>query len=275
MTCESRTCAVEEAGACGPEPSSDGTPSSHSTTTSGAALLWPPMVGQGSQPSVATSMDSPGILSESQAWIASQQGFLAAILAPPESERDLTGNQPDPPGEDASKQLTLFDQIGCSLKTAHESSRTDQPSGEPCESGDTIPEMAHLMPPMSERRTSDGVGSCSACGPTLTVCGHYNRKGCSKKSGNGLATWCKHLLPTLCATDSKSPYSAEGYQRQAAKRSKPLRDTAAHTIGIRLTPDFCEWWMGWPIGASASPASEMRGCRSRPQQRGVCSEGQG
>jgi hypothetical protein len=80
------------------------------------------------------------------------------------------------------------------------------------------------------------------------------------------------LLPTLCATDYKSPYSAEGYQRQAAKRSKPLRDTAKHTLGIRLIPDFCEWWMGWPIGSTASLRSEMDGSQHRPPLRGDCLE---
>jgi hypothetical protein len=135
--------------------------------------------------------------------------------------------------------------------------------------------MAHLMPPMSARPTSGVVGSCSQLAPTLTVRGNHNRKGESATSGDGLATWCKRVLPTLCATDYKSPYSQEGYQKQAAKRSKPLRDTAAHTIGIRLTPDYCEWWMGWPIGAIASLHSETLGCRCKPPSRGVCSVDRG
>lgn len=54
-------------------------------------------------------------------------------------------------------------------------------------------------------------------------------------------------LPTLCASDYKSPYSEEGYQKQALQRCKPLRDTLAHITGHALTPEFAEWWMGWPI----------------------------
>ncbi len=82
------------------------------------------------------------------------------------------------------------------------------------------------------------------------------------------------LLPTLCATDYKSPYSEAGYQKQTEKRSKPLRDTAAHTIGIRLTPIFSAWYMGFPVElvaatrALGSPVSGMRGSRSKPRQRG-------
>jgi hypothetical protein len=245
-------------------------------------------------------MDTHGILVESRTWIASQRASLAEILAALECAQDCTGNQQAPRGEDVCRQSMPFDQHGFSLKTLHGSNPTDQQSGEHCETEDTIPEMAHLMPRMSERPTSGGAGLCSQTaptltrsdggggpghqgrqgglnlrtwvlqktGPTLTVHGNYNRKGASATSGDGLATWCKKTLPTLCATDHKSPYSAEGYQKQAQKRSKPLRDTAAHTIGIRLTPGYCEWWMGWPIGASASRHSETHGCRSKRRRHG-------
>lgn len=90
------------------------------------------------------------------------------------------------------------------------------------------------------------------------------------KSGTSLPG-AMTLLPTLCATDYKSPYSADGYAKQTETRSKPLRDTAAHTIGIRLTEAFCLWWMGWPIEVLAatralgSPRSATLGarCKSR------------
>ena len=254
VKCESRTYAAEEAEASGPAPSSAGSQSLPSITTPGDARPLQLTDGQGLPPCAETSTDLTGVLSTAGEWIASQQAFLAVILARQEDAQAAMVNRPDQHGGDACRQLTIFDQIGYSSKTALESSHTERPSGESSGNGDTIPEMAPLMPARLGRHTSESGGLCLRLGPTLTVCGNYNRRGCSKTSGDGLATWCKRLLPTLCATDYKSPYSAEGYQAQALKRSKPLRDTAMHTIGIRLTPDFCEWWMGWPIGASASQA---------------------
>lgn len=52
--------------------------------------------------------------------------------------------------------------------------------------------------------------------PTLTVSGNYNRKGVSPTSGDGLAT----------------------------------------VLGGPLNPDWCEWFMGWPIGWTASAPLE-------------------
>jgi hypothetical protein len=60
------------------------------------------------------------------------------------------------------------------------------------------------------------------------------------------------MLPTLCASDYKSPYSAEGYAKQKLTRFKPLLDTLVHTTGHRLTPAFAEYWMGWPIRWTAT-----------------------
>ena len=73
-----------------------------------------------------------------------------------------------------------------------------------------------------------------------------------------------HRLPTLCATDYKSPYSEVGYREQKRKLSKPLRDTLKHTTGHRLTSAFAEWWMGWPIGLTALPPSETAKSPSKP-----------
>jgi hypothetical protein len=53
--------------------------------------------------------------------------------------------------------------------------------------------------------------------PTLTVCGNYNRKGASKTSGDGLATALKNGEPENL---NNGP----------------------------LNPEWCEWFMGWPIG---------------------------
>jgi hypothetical protein len=241
----------------------------------GAAKLWHPMGGLASPPSAATSKDSLGILSQSTAWIASQRDSLAAILAQQEKARASEEEARDRRIADASMQSTLFDQLGCSLKTAQESEPADLTPYWQTYATEDIPRAVESLPRlMLEHPTCESVGICLRTGPTLTKRGNYNYKGCSPTSGDGLATFCKKLLPTLCATDYKSPYSLQGYQKQAEKRSKPLRDTARHTIGISLTPGFCEWWMGWPIGASALNRSETHGCHSKPLPLGACSADQ-
>ena len=137
------------------------------------------------------------------------------------------------------------------------------------------------MPLLSARPTSGIGGGVSL--PTLTVKGVYRNEKQSKKAGDGIINALRKLptltladgqgkttanmtykggnatlpralahLPTLCATDYKSPYSAEGCQQQTQKRSKPLRDTLKHTTGNRLGQNFAEWYMGFPINYTAS-----------------------
>jgi len=62
--------------------------------------------------------------------------------------------------------------------------------------------------------------------PTPTVSGNYNRKGCSKTSGDGLATYVRRF---------------PGQQR---RNSPPLNIQ----VGGQLNPDWVEWLMGWPVG---------------------------
>lgn len=88
--------------------------------------------------------------------------------------------------------------------------------------------------------------------PTLTVCGNYNAKGASATSGDGLATVLKRMLPTLVARDYKHP-----------GRSRMDRTGGTHgeclpqEIGGPLNPDWCEWFMGWPVGWTESKPLEM------------------
>jgi hypothetical protein len=101
--------------------------------------------------------------------------------------------------------------------------------------------------------------------PTLCAIDHKGSGGTklTPRGKKSLPRALKHLLPTLCATDFKGPYSAEGYQKQTQQRSNPLRDTLVHTTGHRLTPAFAEWWMGWPIGWTASSVRAMAKSRSK------------
>lgn len=96
--------------------------------------------------------------------------------------------------------------------------------------------------------------------PTLTVSGNYNRKGASETSGDGLATVVARL-PTLRATDGERCGRVEVMEyRQENRRTTVQRLRSAVTepehLGGTLNPDWCEWFMGWPIGWTASEPLE-------------------
>jgi len=63
--------------------------------------------------------------------------------------------------------------------------------------------------------------------PTPTVYGNYNRKGASKNSGNGLATWARQVPTGKGATG---------------------RPCLTMVVGGTLNPTWVEWLMGWPLG---------------------------
>ena len=122
--------------------------------------------------------------------------------------------------------------------------------------------------------------------PTLTVHGNYNRKGASKNSGDRLATAIRRMptlratdgemggrgdllaiirgrpnkycrMPTLTANDCNPAGRVEVTEyRQENRRTTVQRLRAAVTepedLGGTLNPDWCEWFMGWPIGWTAS-----------------------
>lgn len=152
--------------------------------------------------------------------------------------------------------------------------------------------------------------SASASGsllPTLTVCGNYNAKGASKKAGDGLATALAKRLPTLLASDAakggpnavhgsgtmsltaavarlptltardyrSERRSAEGFSKRAAeRRGHTLPATLDHEAGGQggpLNPDWCEWFMGFPIGWTASAPLETHKFHEWRQQHGKCS----
>ena len=119
--------------------------------------------------------------------------------------------------------------------------------------------------------------------PTLTVHGNYNRKGASKSSGDGLATAIRRMptlratdgerggrgdllaivrgrpnkhcrMPTLTANDCKPAGRVEVTEYRQKDRWTTLHAavTEPGQLGGTLNPDWCEWFMGWPIGWTAS-----------------------
>jgi hypothetical protein len=303
--CELLTSVLVSAEAYGPVPSSDGNPSMPSTPTPGAPG------GSGSRPPLdggpaCASTAQPSLTASRPpwmgAWIASQRGFLAAIFQPLDEGQGLEAHPPAPPTPDACEQLTLGGLGGSSSKIRRKSGRAGEAKSLPILWRGNIAGETEALPRLTlEPATSGSVGSCLRTLPTLTASEMQGSRTLppgttltgmdpnGKKRQVGLRNALR-LLPTLCATDFKSPYSAEGFRRQTELRSKPLRDTAAHTIGIRLTPTFAEWWMGWPLGSTAafertgsskagrvatrgaaSKPSAMHGSRSRRRRPGSSS----
>jgi len=87
--------------------------------------------------------------------------------------------------------------------------------------------------------------------PTPTVQGNYNKKGLSKKSGDGLATAVKKMWPTPTTRDHKGGYV--GGRIRNGKVSWDTLDVAVqHTdnqekVSGSLNPTWVEWLMGFPI----------------------------
>lgn len=101
--------------------------------------------------------------------------------------------------------------------------------------------------------------------PTLTVCGNYNKKCASKKAGDGLAT-ALAKMPTLVARDYRSPGRSR-LERTGSKAGEHL----PNVVGGPLNPDWCEWFMGFPIGWTASRPLETHKYHEWRQQHGPCS----
>lgn len=119
----------------------------------------------------------------------------------------------------------------------------------------------YLLPTLAPLICVNAFGSLL---PTLTVCGNYNAKGASKNSGDGLAT-ALGRLPTLVARDYRSP------GRSRMERTGSLAgDHLPNSIGGPLNPDWCEWFMGWPVGWTASSALATDKYQEWRQQHGVC-----
>lgn len=101
--------------------------------------------------------------------------------------------------------------------------------------------------------------------PTPTVCGNYNRKGLSAKSGDGLATAVARNFATPTARDWRSGKASEATH---AKNSRPLSEQ----IGGSLNPTWVEWLMGWPPGWTDLEPSATDKYLSAPPRPGATSQ---
>lgn len=110
--------------------------------------------------------------------------------------------------------------------------------------------LAQAMPEPHTDETASGFW------PTPTVCGNYNRKGASKKSGNGLATAVKQW-PTPCASDNRDRghLGIPAIQRRLSKGKQIMLSMSVSDTSGALNPLWVEWLMGWPIGWTDYAAS--------------------
>lgn len=95
--------------------------------------------------------------------------------------------------------------------------------------------------------------------PTPNVCGNYNRKGASKTSGDGLATALRRL-PTPTKSDVSMRKMPKKWKRTRTGIIRHLNEHGAESQirlcqqiadGGPMNPEWVEWFMGWPIGATA------------------------
>lgn len=195
-------------------------------------------------------------------WIVFMQDSLARTLAEPVLKRALDMRRDQAFTEKSSALLALFDQKNSTLKTCQQSLLTDSE-----QFSQTLPRWGSMRNgvvsehPISALSMSETGGFCL---PTLTVHGNYNRKGASKTSGDGLVTALKRM-PTLCARDWKDT------GRSNAEINRHTPPLAVHAGGP-LNPEWCEWFMGFPIGFTESKDLETRKFRSKQQSPGNYSE---
>jgi len=103
--------------------------------------------------------------------------------------------------------------------------------------------------------------------PTPTVNGNHNRKGLSKNSGDGLATFVKRQMFRTPDTNAggRSGLLAKGITHR--KNGQPIQVRLVDQVGGKLNPQFVEWLMGFPIGFTDLEGLATPRCRSVPQPR--------
>ena len=106
--------------------------------------------------------------------------------------------------------------------------------------------------------------------PTPTVKGNYNRKGLSKTSGDGLATYVKkYPFPTPCASDNRNRGTTQT-PAIARRIEKGKQVMLSMTLDGPMNPVFVEWLMGWPLGWTELQPLETAKFHEWRQQHSAC-----
>ena len=165
-------------------------------------------------------------------------GFPVRTSALPGRAKDLPERAPDS-GESFSASFGRLSPDGSGWRTVQCSLLEDSPQSLRTlpRSGSMRSGTLYLRPTLAPGISVSGFGLLL---PTLTVCGNYNAKGASPTSGDGLVTALKRMFPNL--------------------------------VGGPLNPDWCEWFMGFPMGWTASAALGMHKFHEWQQQHSECSQ---
>lgn len=271
---------------------------------SGAAESFKSPDGFRASMSNARTFDNSTLLHGKDAWIASQRDSLAKIFHVQAQVRAYEENDPALYGN-CSKQLTSFNHQSSSSKTPPESGqKAEEKSFKPLWRRDIPGETERLRPLMSARAIKEIAGgvllpTLTVCGnwnrrgvsqnsgdglatairtlPTLCARDPPNSGGkkLTKRGKSRLPTAIKHL-PTLLKSDgARGPTKVERPDsggpslhtalRRLQNQSLASETTPESTTGFRLTPEFAEWWMGWPIRWTALKPAETG--KSRSKQR--------
>jgi hypothetical protein len=176
--------------------------------------------------------------------------FHARTYQSQEPAQESTENVADS-GQKWPASLARYDPATHSLKTAQLSLL-----GDLIECSVTLPRSGTMRSGMCYQRPILGpIMSVTASGasqemfPTPTVCGDYNRKGASKTSGDGLATYIRKY-PTPCARDYKGARTDGAMALTGRNQATNSLPDYLASIGQRgrMNPEFREWLMGWPLG---------------------------
>lgn len=103
------------------------------------------------------------------------------------------------------------------------------------------------------------IGSPPELWPTASVCGNYNRKGCSSTSGDGLIT-AVNLWPT-----PNVPNGGRRPSREAMESGRKIQIGTENAVGGKLNPRWVECLMGVPVGWTNCGSLETESFRQ--QQR--------
>jgi hypothetical protein len=182
----------------------------------------------------------------------------ARTLAQPASERAWTALDLDS-GASSLGWFARLSPQGCEWKTPQTSLLAGSETF--CEtwprSGSMRSGTCYLRPTLAPTIYVSASGSLL---PTLTVSGNQNRPYPGKKSGYGLAT-ALALLPTLTTIGLNGGSNS---RRATARRGEPPTHTGP------LNPDWCEWFMGFPVGWTVFAPLEMPKFLEWRQQHGAC-----
>lgn len=290
------TYSQERVAHCSPTSSSDTDQCAQSSGTPTAAKSCasePPMDGSPACTCTSATFGCSIHPNTPAAWIASQQDFLARILAL--LERELVSAKEPEAGFTAKSCVSLasFDRATSGWKTSQQSFLCSEPSSVIWPRwGMTVAGVAYAHP-QSVRPIVGIAGGASPQWQTPVaddavnrVQGKFSSRGDAKLSAQvkmwpmprandaekrgQIANDPRNGLPAAilqCPTPSSNDW--KGSSKPGQRRGQ-LTDPAMGAIpaGGQLNPTFCEWLMAWPLGFTVSKHLVTGRFQSKPQQRG-------